>query len=67
MLHLWLLMLMRLTHRDATTTAFALFPFLRLTFSLLCVFGRNNGDVAARPSLPPQRQVTKHIKKVAAA
>ena len=39
---------------------------LFLVPSLLCVFGRNNGDVAARPSLPPQRQVTKHIKKVAA-
>jgi len=40
-LHLWL-MLLRLTllHRDATTTVLALFPFLRLTFSLLCMFGR---------------------------
>jgi uncharacterized BrkB/YihY/UPF0761 family membrane protein len=35
-------MLLRLTllHRDATTTMLALFPFLLLTFSLLCVFGR---------------------------
>ena len=40
-LHLWL-MLLRLTllHRDATTTVLALFPFLRLTFSLHCVLGR---------------------------
>ena len=36
------MMLLRLTllHKDATTTVLALFPFLRLTFSLLCVFGR---------------------------
>ena len=36
------MMLLRLTllHRDATTTVIALFPFLRLTISLLCVFGR---------------------------
>ena len=37
-----LLMLLHLTplHRDATTTVLALFPFLRLTFSLHCVLGR---------------------------
>jgi hypothetical protein len=29
-----------LLHRDATTTVLVLFPFLRLTFSLLCVLGR---------------------------
>jgi hypothetical protein len=41
-LHLLLMMLLRLTllHRDATTTVLALIPFLRLTFSLHCVFGR---------------------------
>jgi hypothetical protein len=41
-LHLWLMMLLRLTllHKAATTTVIAIFPFLRLTFSLLCVFGR---------------------------
>ena len=41
-LHLRLLMLLHptLLHRDATTTVFALFPFLRLTFSLRCVLGR---------------------------
>jgi hypothetical protein len=35
-------MLLRRTllHRDATTTVLALFPFLRLSFSLLRVFGR---------------------------
>ena len=35
-------MLLRLTllHKATTTTVLALFPFLRLTFSLLCVFGR---------------------------
>jgi len=35
-------MLLRLTllHQATTTTVLALFPFLRLTFSLLCVFGR---------------------------
>jgi hypothetical protein len=35
-------MLMRLTLllRDATTTVLVLFPFLRLTFSLLCVLDR---------------------------
>jgi len=35
-------MLLRLTllRRYTTTTVLALFPFLRLTFSLLCVFGR---------------------------
>jgi hypothetical protein len=35
-------MLLRLTllHKDTTTTVLALFPFLRLTFSLLCVFCR---------------------------
>jgi hypothetical protein len=34
-------MLLHLTllHRDATTTVLALFPFLRLTFSLHCVLG----------------------------
>jgi hypothetical protein len=37
-----LLMLLHLTplHRYATTTLLALFPFLRLTFSLHCVLGR---------------------------
>jgi hypothetical protein len=41
-LHLWLMMLLRLTllHKATTTTVLALSPFLRLTFSLLCVFGR---------------------------
>ena len=34
LLHLTLL------HKVTTTTVLALFPFLRLTFSLLCVFGR---------------------------
>ena len=35
-------MLLRLTllHKATTTTVLALFPFLRLTVSLLCVFGR---------------------------
>jgi hypothetical protein len=42
-LHLLVLLkLLHLTplHRDATTTVLALFPFLRLTFSLHCVLGR---------------------------
>ena len=41
-LHLRLLMFLHLTllHRDATTTVLALFPFLRLTFSLHCVLAR---------------------------
>ena len=41
-LHLWLMMLLRLTllHKATTTTVLALFPLLRLTFSLLCMFGR---------------------------
>ena len=36
------MMLLRLTllQKATTTTVLALFPFLRLTFSLLCVFGR---------------------------
>jgi len=51
--------------KDATTTVLALFLFLSLTFSLLCVFARDedNGDVASRQSLPPRRQVTKQIMK----
>jgi hypothetical protein len=41
-LHLRMQMLMYLTLllRNATTTMLALFPFLHLTFSLLCVVGR---------------------------
>jgi hypothetical protein len=36
------MMLLRLTllHKATTTTVLALFPFLLLTFSLLCVFGK---------------------------
>jgi hypothetical protein len=35
-----MLLRLRLLHRDTTTTVLALFPFLRLTFSLLGEFGR---------------------------
>ena len=57
-------MLLRLTllHKDTTTTVLALLPFLRLNLlaSLRVRQDEDNGEVAARPSLP-QRQVTKHI------
>ncbi len=41
-LHLLVMMLLRLTllHKATTMTVLALFPFLRLTFSRLCMFGR---------------------------
>ena len=39
LLHLTLLRL-TLLHKATTTTVLALFPFLRLIFSLLCVLGR---------------------------
>jgi hypothetical protein len=58
-------MLLRLTllHKDTTTTVLALFPFppLNLLASLRVRQDEENGEVAARPSLPPQHQVTKHM------
>jgi hypothetical protein len=42
------MMLLRLAllHMATPTTVIALFPFLRLTFSLLCVLGRRSGQKA---------------------
>jgi len=49
-------------HRMGTTSGRAL-PPLNLLASLRVRQDEDNRDVAARPSLPPQRQVTKHIMK----
>jgi hypothetical protein len=62
------MLLLRLTllHRDATTTVLALFPFLRLTFSLLCVFGRMwtmAKLMLVRRYLHNVRSQSKHIMK----
>ena len=47
---------------DATTTARPLsLPPLNVLASLRVRQDEDNGEVAARPSLPAQRQVTKHI------
>jgi isoprenylcysteine carboxyl methyltransferase (ICMT) family protein YpbQ len=56
------MMFLRLTllHKATTTTVLALCPSLRLTFVRVRQ-DEDNGEVASRPSLPPQRQVTKHI------
>jgi hypothetical protein len=55
-----------LLHRDATTTVLALFPFLRLTFSLHCVLGRLRKMAKLLPvrrylHSDGDRQVTKRI------
>jgi hypothetical protein len=49
-------------HRMGSTSGRAL-PPLNLLASLRVRQDEDNRDVAARPSLPPQRQVTKHIMK----
>jgi hypothetical protein len=47
-------------HDDDSARLLSL-PPLNLLASLLFRQDEDNGEVAARPSLPPQRQVTKHI------
>jgi hypothetical protein len=58
-----MLLRLKLLHKATMMTVLALFPFLRLNFSLHCVVlqDEDNVEVVARPSLPPQRKVTKHI------
>jgi hypothetical protein len=67
-LHLRLLMLLHptLLHRDSTMTVLALFPFLRLTFSLHCVLCRLRKMAKLLPvrrnlHSDGDRQVTKRI------